>query len=316
MRYDGRFRSRLNYGFSYTYGHAIDNSSEVFSFNGGNSVAVAQNPLDITRAERGNSGFDVRHVFATNFLWELPFMREQKGFLGRVVGGWQFNGIFRLQGGRLFTPVHPLASRNPYEDSGYMDAFFGGGSHFRPFEGNLNAPLDRVAITDIDACVFYGLCNTDPTTGKRYASLPTNRNAFIPSPTGYYLLNDLNRTEPVPGVPDQKRPIMTPVSPNDVRFILNGAGAAQRFGTPFGNVGRNTFRGDRTENVDLSIFKDFRISEGVQLRYRFQMLNAFNHPNFGIPNSISIDTAGSTFFNFQENDGGRRTITMGLRLSF
>jgi outer membrane receptor protein involved in Fe transport len=307
MRYDGRFRSQWNYGFNYTYSHAIDNSSEVFSFNGGNSVAVAQNPLDITRAERGNSGFDVRHAFGANFLWELPFLREQKGFLGRVAGGWQVNGIVRVQGGRLFTPVHPLASRNPYEDSGYMDAFFGGGSHFRPFEGNPNASPDRVAITDVDACVFYGFCGetrvgTTPTGG------PIMRPNMRSSPTGFYLLNDLSSN------PASNK--FTPVSPSDVRFVLNGAGAAQRFGTPFGNIGRNTFLGDRTENVDLSIFKDFRITERVQLRYRLQMLNAFNHPNFGIPNSISIDNAGSTFFNFQENDGGRRTIAMGLRLSF
>jgi outer membrane receptor protein involved in Fe transport len=305
MRYDGRLRSQWNYGFSYTYSHAIDNSSEVFSFDGGNSVAVAQNPLDITSGERGNSGFDARHVFAANFLWELPFMREQKGFLGRIVGGWQVNSIFRLQGGRPFNPTHSLASRNPYEDSGYMVAFFGSGSHFRPFEGNPNAPLDRVAITDVDACIFYSLCGTTQ-VGVDDMDRPILRPNLQRSPTGFYLLNDLNA----------KNRKFTPVSPNDVRFILNGAGAASRFGTPFGNVGRNTFRGDRTENVDLSIFKDFRITERFQLRYRLQMLNAFNHPNFATPNSIAIDNAGTVFYNFQENNGGRRTISMGLRLSF
>jgi hypothetical protein len=308
MRYDGRFSRQWNYGFSYTYSHAIDNSSEVFSFDGGNSVAVAQNPLDITSGERGNSGFDARHAFAANFLWELPFMREQKGFLGRVVGGWQINSIFRIQGGRPFNPTHSLASRNPYEDSGYMVAFFGSGSHFRPFEGNPNAPLDRVAITDVDACIFYTLCGT--TQIREVGSDGRVVMRTVPnlqrSPTGFYLLNDLNASNSK----------FTPVSPDDVRFILNGAGAASRFGTPFGNVGRNTFRGDRTENVDLSIFKDFRITERFQLRYRLQMLNAFNHPNFATPNSIAIDNAGTVFYNFQENNGGRRTISMGLRLSF
>jgi outer membrane receptor protein involved in Fe transport len=308
MRYDGRFSRQWNYGFSYTYSHAIDNSSEVFSFDGGNSVAVAQNPLDITSGERGNSGFDARHVFAANFLWELPFMREQKGVLGRVVGGWQVNSIFRLQGGRLFNPTHSLASRNPYEDSGYMVAFFGSGSHFRPFEGNPNAPLDRVAITDVDACIFYGLCGSTVFRVVDSNGMVSERQVpnLQRSPTGYYLMNDLNA----------QNSKLTPVSPNDVRFVLNGAGAASRFGTPFGNVGRNTFRGDRTENVDMSIFKDFRISERFQLRYRFQMLNAFNHPNFATPNSIAIDNAGTVFYNFQENNGGRRTISMGLRLSF
>lgn len=101
-----------------------------------------------------------------------------------------------------------------------------------------------------------------------------------------------------------------------MRFIYNGPGAAIRFGTPFGNVGRNIFVGDRNENVDLSIFKNFRITERFNLQYRLQMINAFNHPNFGIPNTISLDTAGTTFFNFQENSGGRRILSMGLRFSF
>lgn len=299
MRYDGRLRTQFNFGFSYTYSHAIDNASEVYPFDGGNSSPVAQNPLDITGGERGNSGFDMRHVFAANFLWELPFSREQKGFLGRVAGGWQVNGIVRVQNGRLFTPMQSLASRNPYEDNAFQVDFIGSDSHFRPFEGNPRAPLELVAITDLDACIFYNYCGSTTVGGTARPNLQR-------SPTGLFLLNDLNG--------DQSK--FTPVTPDDVRFILNGAGAALRFGTPFGNVGRNTFRGDRTENVDLSVFKDFRLGERVKLRYRLQMLNAFNHPNFGIPNSINLDDAGSLFYNFQENSGGRRTISMGLRLSF
>jgi hypothetical protein len=294
-RFDGRFRRGLNYGLTYTWSHAIDNSSEVFSFAGGNSVAVSQNPLDLTRAERGNSGFDARHVFTANFLWELPFMREQKGVLGRIIGGWQVNGVLLVQAGRPFTPTHLSAARNPYEDGAFMLNFFGNQSHFRPFAGNPNAPLTSVAITDVDACIFYGRCGA-------VGGVPNLRT----SPTGFYSLNDLNRATPV----------FTPVNQNDVRFIVNGPGAAMKFGTPFGNVGRNVFVGDRNENVDLSVFKDFRISESVKLRYRLQMFNAFNHPLFGIPNSLNLDNAGGLFFNFLENDGGRRTISMGLSFIF
>lgn len=303
VRLDSRLANQWTYGLTYTWSHAIDNSSEVFSFAGGNSVAVAQNPLDITRGERGNSGFDIRHAFTAHWLWDLPFMREQHGWLGRIIGGWQFNGILRVQTQRLFTPRHTLASRNPYEDATFMAAFFGSQSHFRPFSGNPNAPKDRVAITDIDACVFYGLCGTG--TGN----VPILRQ----SPTGFWLMNDLQRSPRV----------FTPVTPNDVRFIINGAGAALRFGTPFGNIGRNTFPGDRLEVLDLSIFKTTRITERVSLQYRLMLFNALNHPNFGIPNSIDLDNAGRTFFNFQENDGsfslpanGRRVIAMGLNLIF
>lgn len=293
-RFDSRLKNQITWGMTYTYSHTIDNSSEVFSFAGGNSVAVSQNPLNLTRGERGNSGFDIRHVFTANWLWDVPIMKDQKGFLGRLVGGWQFNGIVRIQTGVPFTPTHQSPLRNPYEDSTFLNSFFGQ-SALRPFNGNPNAVADRVAITDVDACIFYGRCGT---TG----GVPNLRT----SSTGYYLLNDLNKSTPA----------FTSVSPSDVRYIINGPGAALKFGTPFGNVGRNSARGDRLESVDLSVFKNFRLTERFRMQYRLQLFNAFNHPFFGIPNSIVLDNAGSTFFNFQENDGGRRTISMGLSIQF
>jgi outer membrane receptor protein involved in Fe transport len=295
-RFDGRLRSQVIYGLTYTWAHAIDNTSEVFNSTGGNSVAVSQNSLNITNGERGNSGFDVRHSFTANLIWELPFFKEQKGFLGRVIGGWQLNGTARVQNGVWFTPTHPSPQRNPYEDVTYMSTFIGN-SQSRPFSGNPNASVNSVAITDVDACIFYSLCGTQ----GGQAILRT-------SSTGYFLMSDLNRRDAAGAR------IFTPANPNDVRFIINGPGAAQKFGTPFGNVGRNTFRSDRIETVDFSVFKTFKIAESINLQYRLEMINALNHPIFGTPNSINLDNLN--FFNFLENSGGRRQISMGLRLRF
>ncbi len=304
MRYDGRFRSQWNYGFTYTFSKNLDNASEVFSFAGGNSVTVGQNPLQLGGIERARSGFDVPHSFTANFIWTLPFMSEQKGVLGRIVGGWQINGTARVQNGVRFTPTQ-LLGRNPYEDSGYMSAFISTTtSHLRPFAGNPNAPRNSVAISDVDACLFYGFCNIDPATGKTFANLPTGQNAFRPSPTGYYLMSDLNLATRA----------FTPVNPNDVRFIINGPGSAVRFGTPFGSLSRNTELADRIETVDLSFFKTFKITESANLQYRLQLINALNHPVFGTPASISLDNR--LFYNFDEVNGGRRVISMSLRFQF
>lgn len=291
MRYDGRLRSQWTYGLTYTWSKNLDNSSEVFSFADGNSVAVSQNPLGLTGIERGRSGFDAPHVFTGSFIWDLPFMREQKGILGRMVGGWQFNGIVRVQSGTHFTPTQ-LLNRNPYEDTGFLGTFFGV-SQFRPFAGNPKAPKGSVAISDIDACIFYNFC------GSQGGNPILN-----PSSTGYYLMSALNATPRT----------FTPVSPNDVQFIINGPGSAMRFGTPFGTLSRNTESGDRTEAFDFGVFKTFRVTERVNFQYRLEMFNAFNHPVFGIPNSISVDNRN--FYNFQENSGGRRTISMSLRVQF
>ena len=298
-RFEGRFRTWLTYGSSYTWSHTVDNSSEVFQFNGGNSNVVAQNPLDITRGERGDSGFDARHVFNAYFVWDIPVMKDQRGILGHLLGGWQLNGVVRVQTGLPFNPIQQATTRNPYEDSTVMAAFYGSQSQFRPFSANANAPLTSVGITDVDACIFYGKCGAAPAAAGGQPIL-------IPSPTGFYLLNDLNKAIPV----------FTPVTRDDVRFIVNGPGAAQVFGKPFGDIGRNTFRGDRVENVDLSIFKTTKVGERFSVQYRLNLFNAFNHPQFGIPNSIRLDQAGTTFYNFQENSGGRRVLEMALRIMF
>jgi hypothetical protein len=293
MRFDGRFRSQWNYGFTYTFSKSLDNASEVFNFAGGNSVTVSQNPLQLTGIERAHSGFNVPHSFTANFLWTLPFLSEQKGILGRIAGGWQLNGTMRVQNGVHFTPTQ-LLGRNPYEDSGYMAAFISTQiSHFRPFGGNPNAPQSSVAISDVDACLFYALCGTQG-----------GNPVLQRSSTGFYLMSDLNKATRV----------FTPVNPSDVRFIINGPGSAVRFGTPFGSLARNTESADRIETVDFSVFKTFRITESKNLQYRLQMINALNHPVFGTPASISLDNL--LFYNFQETSGGRRTLSMSLRFQF
>src|ERR1041384_178112 len=312
-RFEGRIRSQLTYGASYTWSHTVDNSSEVFQFNGGNSNVVAQNPLDVTKGERGDSGFDVRNVFNAYWVWDIPVYKNQHGVVGHLLGGWQLNGIVAVRNGVRFNPVSLSTTRNPYEDTGFQAFTAGSLGQMRPFSGSPNAPNYLVGITDVDACLFYAKCGTS-------GGVPV----FIPSPTGFYLLNDLNRSVHDATGKLVSSPLFTAVKQGDVRFIVNGPGAAQVFGNPFGNIGRNTFTADRLENVDFSVFKTTRVTERVAIQYRLNMFNALKHPNFGIPNSIRLDNAATvdsdkaagTFFNFLENSGGRRTIEMALRIMF
>ncbi|MBM3740914.1 MAG: hypothetical protein FJW39_34660 [Acidobacteria bacterium] len=53
----------------------------------------------------------------------------------------------------------------------------------------------------------------------------------------------------------------------------------------FGNSGRGILTGPGNFNVDLGIHRNFKISEGKRLSFRWEMFNAFNRPNFGLPNS-------------------------------
>jgi hypothetical protein len=63
---------------------------------------------------------------------------------------------------------------------------------------------------------------------------------------------------------------------------------------PFGNLGRNAFRGPSLEQWDLAVNKDFRITETSKLQFRSEFFNILNHTNFGEPNQTSNSTAFGT----------------------
>jgi hypothetical protein len=99
---------RLSRGFSaglhYTWSSFIDEASEIFNPSP-SEVALVQDSFN-RRADRGRSTFDRPHRLAGNFVYELPWYREQKDLVGHVLGGWQFNSSFSFQSGAPFTPLN------------------------------------------------------------------------------------------------------------------------------------------------------------------------------------------------------------------
>ncbi len=50
-------------------------------------------------AAYGPQAFDYKFVFNTTLLYQLPFFKDQKGVLGRVLGGWSIAPLFTAQSG-------------------------------------------------------------------------------------------------------------------------------------------------------------------------------------------------------------------------
>jgi hypothetical protein len=75
----------------------------------------------------------------------------------------------------------------------------------------------------------------------------------------------------------------------------------------------NNLRSDPTNNADLSMLKNFHISEKVKLQYRFEAFNALNRAQFSAPNLTPTSKAFATITG-QANTS--RVIQMGLRLTF
>ena len=99
-----RLSSGFSAGLHYTYSTFIDTMSEIFNVSSG-EIAVAQDSYN-RRADRARSSFDRPHRVAGNFVYELPYFRDQKGMSGLVLGGWQLNSQFSLQSGSPFTPLN------------------------------------------------------------------------------------------------------------------------------------------------------------------------------------------------------------------
>ena len=66
------------------------------------------------------------------------------------------------------------------------------------------------------------------------------------------------------------------------------------FGTPtsgtFGSCRPRAFHGPGSENVDLSLFKQFPLGEVRKIELRFEAFNAFNHANFANPAAALTNT--------------------------
>jgi hypothetical protein len=60
----------------------------------------------------------------------------------------------------------------------------------------------------------------------------------------------------------------------------------------FGNSGKNLFVGPPINSTDMGITKNFSLTEAVRLQFRWEMFNAFNHPDFGVPGN----TVGASGF--------------------
>jgi hypothetical protein len=90
-----RFTGASQVSASYTWSKNLTDSQNDRS-------NAPQNTFDI-RSEYSRATLDRRHVFTMNYIYELPFFKDQHGFTGKVLGGWQASGIVTYNSGLPFT---------------------------------------------------------------------------------------------------------------------------------------------------------------------------------------------------------------------
>jgi hypothetical protein len=95
-----RFRGSSMINVAYTWSHNLtDNQTD---------RSTAPQDSYCIHCDYGPSQQDRRHVFITNFVYELPYYKTQGGVVGHLLGGWELSGIVTFQSGLPFTVSSPF----------------------------------------------------------------------------------------------------------------------------------------------------------------------------------------------------------------
>ncbi len=194
---------------TYTFGKALDTGAETTD-QGIGDVGIFPARNGRQDYAKGYSRFDVRHRFTAAGAYSLPWLKDNNGLMGSVLGGWTVAAVVKIASGTPFTIV----------DSGAPDILFLG-TGMKP-----NRPI----------CINESHCSGSITS---------------PSDNG-----------------------KTPVSA--FRHAVYGD-TLEDF------IGRNSYRSDGSNSVDLGLYKSFRLPHGTSIMVRLDGFNIFNSNRWWYP---------------------------------
>jgi hypothetical protein len=209
-----RFTRGLAFNANYTWAHGLSDAYSGSAAVGATGL-IPSNP----HYDYGNSEVDVRHRFAANWNYQLPFGEHASGAKALLMKGWESNFVIFWQSGQSF----------------------GVGDSFTNANGLAQINLPNVT-TD----------RPDVVSGQPFRTSSGSISNWL----------------------------------NPAAFTPQAAGTA-------GDERNEAFYGPHTRRADMSLFKNFRLTEKVSTQFRVECYNISNTPNFSVPNStITAWTAG------------------------
>jgi len=302
-------QKRLSHGLqfqtSYTYSKLLDENSELFagcSNIGGQSAPDYYITNANPRLNYGPGAFDHRGSYKFSTTYELPFLKGKRGVEGEALGGWHIGSFFQFYSGH---PVDVYDGRDPYAASD---------PNGNPILDSMGIPYNTGGDYNLD-----GTHNDHPNfTGTNLKSVYSHATpangifkdnnligcgaAWVPSNADVAACNDTF------GV----------TTPNAL-FTMPGYPASGPTYERFGTLRRDVFNGPSFGQWDLSLGKEFTVTESATVGIRLQAQNALNHPNFdGITSNLGSGTFGQAQLLTPQGTGepASRVMSLGARIAF
>src|SRR5215469_14683242 len=227
-----RFSQGLTVGVAYTWSKLLTTNPQ------DRSLGVAD-AYDL-QGDYGLSTLNTPQILVVNYVYDVPFHRNENNLAGYVLGGWEISGITNIQAGQNVTVTQ---SGDPFATAA---------------NNNSGLNMARGATAQIRADLIG-----DP-NGPKTAAEFFNTAAFQPA-VGH-----------------------------------------------FGTERPGTVLGPGFQLWDISLIKNMKFAERVNLQLRLETFNAFNH---GSPNSINTSLGSSTF---GQVNGWHdpRTVQLGAKVNF
>jgi hypothetical protein len=237
------------------------------------------------RFDRGLADFDARQRLVLSPLWQIPFGEHGSRLRQNILGGWMVSTITSFQSGNPFTLYSSNGASESNEGLDRPDVV-------GPIQVFSNPRQLRTFSPSADG--IHGSCLSGTTTGF-FLFDPTNLVCSVGPPVG----------QPLPA---------------NTTLIQGGVPLFT-----YGNMGRNVLRGPGINNWDISILKNFKLTESKSLQFQSNFFNAFNHAQFYGPTSSGGSVGGSGLFGQVSSDStpsqsayyrGPRVIQFALKLYF
>jgi len=234
----------------------------------GNAYESQRYSLKLPRQQSIQTGDpgSITHALKFNWIYELPFgngrrfLGSSTGLVDRLVGGWEIDGIARIQSGSMvdFGNVRLVGMsekdlQNAYKIYEYAATGL-----------NSSSPVNIYLLPQDILENTVKAFSTSATSASGYGSLG--------APTGRYL---------------------APANGPDCIETVNGTPVGNQPGAGECGARSVTLTGPMYSRWDISAVKRTRVVGHTMFEFRADLINAFNHPNFSVVGFPSIANASN-----------------------